>query len=90
MSTPNPILKAAAPSLIQAIAIFNQFETDMGTDPAQWPLKFMPAKLKAVGALGLLVQPLIGAEVVAGENVINTTTAGWVTQLQAIEGTPAT
>lgn len=88
MSTPNPILKAAAPSLISAIDVFSQFETDMGTDPAQWVLRFEPAKLKALGALGLLVQPLIGAEVVAGESIINTTTAGWKTQLQAIAAAP--
>lgn len=84
MSTPNPILKAAAPSLIAAIDIFSQFETDMGVDPLQWALKFEPAKLKALGALGLLLAPLIGAEVVAGENVINTAVAGWKTKLQAI------
>lgn len=57
----------------------------MGTDPAQWVLKFEPAKLKALGALGLLLQPLIGAEVVAGENIINTTTAGWITKLEALK-----
>lgn len=85
MSAPNPALVAAAPSLISAIDIFNQFEADMGTDPTLWALKFMPAKMKAAGALGLLVQPLIGAEVTAGENVINATTAGWKAQLQAIE-----
>lgn len=87
MST-NPALKAAAPSLIAAIDVWDQFEADMGTDPALWALKFMPAKLKALGALGLLVQPLIGAEVVAGENIIGATTSGWKTQLQAIAAAP--
>ena len=89
MSTPNPLLKAAAPSLISALDIFSQFETDLGTDPALWALKFGPAKLKAVGALGLLVGPLIGAEVVAGEGVINSAVAGWKSKLQAIEASTA-
>jgi hypothetical protein len=76
---------AAAPELIAALQAFGQFETDLGTDPAQWPLKLPAAKLKLLGTLGLQLQPLIGAEVVAGENVINTTIAGWITKLQALK-----
>lgn len=85
MSNPNPLLAAAAPSLIAAIQAFNQFETDLGTDPAQWPLKLPAAKLKFLGTLGLQLQPLIGAEVIAGENVINATTASWIAKLQALK-----
>ena len=76
---------AAAPSLIAALQAFNQFETDIGTDPLQWAVKVPAAKLKFLGTLGLQLQPLIGAEVVAGEGVINATTAGWITKLQALK-----
>lgn len=89
----NPVVTqieaAAAPSLIAALLAFNQFETDIGTDPLQWAAKVPPAKLKFLGTLGLQLQPLIGAEFVAGEAVINTTTAGWITKLQALKAPTA-
>lgn len=84
MSNPNAFLAAAAPSLVTALEAFNQFETDIGTDPLQWAVKVPAAKLKFLGTLGLQLQPLIGAEVVAGESVINATTAGWITKLKAL------
>lgn len=83
-STPNPVLVAAAPSLIAAIEAVQQFETDIGTDIAQWPLKVPAAKLKLLGNLALLVPGLEGAEVAALGTVINTTTAGWISKLQAL------
>ena len=84
MSTPNPALVAAAPSLILAIKAIQQFETDIGPDPTKWVLTVEPAKLKLLGALGLLVPGLEGAEVSALGNIINTTTAGWLTHLEAL------
>lgn len=84
MSTQNPVLAAAAPSLISVLEAVNQFESDIGTDPAQWPVKVPAAKLKFLGTVGLQLQPLIGAEVLAGEAVINSVTASWITKLQAL------
>lgn len=84
MSTPNPALVAAAPSLIAAIQAIQQFETDIGVDPTKWVLTVVPAKLKLLGALGLLVPGLEQAEVGALGTIINTTTSGWITKLQAI------
>lgn len=84
------IESAAAPSLIAALQAFNQFETDIGTDPLQWAVKVPSAKLKFLGTLGLQLQPLIGAEVLAGEAVINTTTAGWITKLKALSAPTST
>jgi hypothetical protein len=90
----NPVViqleQAAAPSLIAALQAFNQFEADIGTDPLQWAVKVPAAKLKFLGTLGLQLQPLIGAEVVAGENVINTTTSKWITSLQALSAQKST
>lgn len=87
MSTPNPVLVAAAPSLISAIEAIQQFETDIGTNIAEWPLKVPAAKLKLLGNLALLVPGLEGAEVSALGNVINATTSTWITKLKAL--TPA-
>lgn len=84
MSTPNPALVAAAPSLIAAIQAIQQFENDIGPDPTKWVLTVEPAKLKLLGNLGLLVPGLEGAEVSALGTIINTTTSGWIAKLQAL------
>jgi len=85
MSTPNPVLVAAAPSLISALQALQQFETDMGTDPLQWAAKFPGAKLKLLGTLALQLPTIATAEGAALENVINTTTNSWIAKLQAIK-----
>lgn len=89
MSTPNPALVAAAPSLIAALQAIQQFETDIGADPTKWLLTLEPAKLKLLGALGLLLPGLESSEVSVLGTIINTTTAGWITKLQAISKPPA-
>jgi hypothetical protein len=89
MSTPNPALVAAAPSLIAALQAIQQFETDIGPDPTKWILTLEPAKLKLLGALGLLLPGLESSEVSALGTIINTTTSGWITKLQALTAKPA-
>lgn len=84
MSSPNPVLVAAAPSLISALQAIQQFETDIGPDPTKWVETVVPAKLKLLGALGLLLPGLEQSEVSALGTVINTTTSGWITKLQAL------
>jgi hypothetical protein len=84
MSTTNPVLAAAAPSLIAAIKAVQQFETDIGTDIAKWPITIPAAKLKLLGALGLLVPGLETSEVSALGTIINTTTSGWIAKLEAL------
>lgn len=85
MSTPNPVLVAAAPSLISAIKAIQQFETDIGTNIAQWPITIPAAKLKLLGNLALLLPGLETSEVTALATVINTTTNGWIGQLEALK-----
>jgi hypothetical protein len=85
----NPVLVAAAPSLISAIEAIQQFETDIGTNIAQWPVTIPAAKLKLLGNLALLLPGLETSEVTALGTVINTTTAGWITQLKALSASPA-
>jgi hypothetical protein len=83
--TASPVLVAAAPTLILALKAIQQFETDVGPNPAQWVLTVEPAKLKLLGALGLLLPGLEGSEVSALGTIINTTTSGWITQLEALK-----
>ena len=85
MSAPSPELVAAAPSLIAAIRIFQQFETDMGTNPLLWPGNYLPAKTKAVGSLGLLLPGLATAEAGALQNLINVQGNAWIAELTAIQ-----
>lgn len=84
MSSSNPVLIAAAPSLISAIKAIQQFETDIGTNIAQWPVTIPAAKLKLLGNLALLLPGLETSEVAALATVINTTTNGWISQLEAL------
>ena len=85
MSTPNPVLVAAAPSLISALQALQQFEADMGPDPLQWVAKYPGAKLKLLGTLALQLPTIATAEGGALENVINSTTSAWITKLQALK-----
>lgn len=84
MTTPNPALVAAAPSLISAIKAVQQFETDIGTNIALWPVTIPAAKLKLLGALGLLLPGLETSEVSELGTIINTTTSSWIIKLEAV------
>lgn len=84
MSSPNPVLQAAAPALIAALQALQQFEIDMGPNPLMWIAMYPGAKLKLLGALALQLPQVATAEGAALENVINTTTSGWITKLQAL------
>jgi hypothetical protein len=81
----NPVLVAAAPSLISAIQALEQFDTDMGPDPTKWVLNYPGAKLKLMGTLGLLLPTLATAEGAAVQTAANTLFAGWVKDLQALQ-----
>ena len=76
---------AAAPSLIGALQALQQFEADMGPNPLVWAANYPGAKLKLLGTLALQLPTIATAEGGALENVINTTTSGWITKLQALK-----
>lgn len=82
-TTPNPILVAAAPSLISALQAFQAFEADMGANPLLWGANYPGAKLKLLGELALQLPALATAEGSELESVITTTTSSWITKLQA-------
>lgn len=86
MSTSNPVLVAAAPALIVALQALQTFEADMGANPLAWVANYPGAKLKLLGALALQLPQIATAEGGALESLINTTTSGWITKLQALKG----
>lgn len=90
MSTPNPALVAAAPSLVATLQAIQQFLTNMGTDPAQWVLKFPGASQVLIGTVQLQLPALAAAEATTMSNQINTQLNTWITQLQALTSTTST
>lgn len=85
MSTPNPVLKAAAPTLIQAITLVQDaLNTILTGDPAQIPLRAGPAAAILVAKLELLVPSLATAEVGAVNTDVQAKLAAVVTKLQAL------
>jgi Transglycosylase SLT domain len=85
VSTPNPILKAAAPTLVTAL---QELQTALNTiltgDPAQIPLRAGPAVAIMIGQLELLLPGLAAAETGVVQSDINTKIGGLITKLQAL------
>jgi hypothetical protein len=90
MSTPNPVLKAAAPTLITAL---QEFKTAINTiltgDPMQIPLRAGPAAAILIAQLQLLLPGLVVAETGVVQADVNTKIDGFISQLQALNA-PAT
>lgn len=89
MNTPNPALVAAAPSLIAVLEAAQQFNLDMGTNPAAWVVNFPGAQLKFVGAVQLALPQLEVAETGALMTEINGKIGALITQLQDLTVPPA-
>jgi len=90
MSTVNPILKAAAPTLIAAIQEFKAaINTILTGDPMQIPMRAGPASAILVGQLQLLLPGLAVAENGAVQLDVNAKLDGLVSQLQALNAAPA-
>lgn len=81
MSTPNPILAAAAPELIAIIKAIEQFNASMGPDPTQWVVKFPGAQTVLVGTVLLQLPAIATAEGGALQTLLNTTLNGWISKL---------
>jgi hypothetical protein len=85
MSTPNPVLVAAAPTLITALQdLQTAVNTILTGDPVQAPARVGPAIQILLGQLALLLPGLGIAELGAVNLEVNTKIGGLVTQLQAI------
>lgn len=85
MSTPDPILKAAAPILIKAVKDLQAaINTILTGDPLQIPMRAGPAAAILVGQLQLLLPGLVVAETGVVQADVNTKIDGLVSQLQAL------
>jgi len=84
MSTPNPVLTAAAPELIAVIKALQAFNAAMGPDPAKWALNYPGAQLILTGTVLQQVPALAAAEGGAGMTALNTVYEGWITKLTPV------
>lgn len=83
MSTPNPIVVAAVPSLVTVLTALQTFIANLGTDPAQVPVKFPGALQVLLGSVELQLPVLAMAEFGALQADANAKIAAWITSLQA-------
>lgn len=82
-TTPNPVLVAAAPSLIAALQALQTFITNLGTDPVQVAVKFPGALQVLLGSLEMQLPSLAGSELGAVQTAANARIAALIASLQA-------
>ena len=87
MSTPNPILVAAAPSLENVLGALQTFLTNLGTDPALIAAKFPGALQVLIGTVELQGPALASSEIASSVSLANTKIEAWIASLKAL--TPA-
>ena len=83
MSTPNPILVAAEPSLIAILQALKAFNVNIGADPTKWPLTVPGAFTILVGTVQLQLPSVAAAEAGALQADVNSKIDGWSSALQA-------
>lgn len=84
MSTPNPILAAAAPSLVNILQAVEALIANVGTDPAQVAIKFPGALQVFLGTVEMQLPGLAASELGTLQSAANTKLAAWITQLKAL------
>ena len=85
MTTPNPALVAAAPTLVQAIGLLQTFcNTVLVGDPLQAGLRVAPALQVLLGQLTLLEPGVLAAEVGVVNTEVQAKLSALATQLQAL------
>jgi hypothetical protein len=84
MSTPNPLVAAAAPSLIAVLQALQTFVGNLGTDPTQVPAKFPGALQVLLGSVELQLPALASAEFTTLQSEANTKIAAWIKSLQGV------
>jgi hypothetical protein len=82
MSTPNPIAAAAAPSLIAVLEAIQAFNTNIGANPAEWPLKVPGAFTVLLGTVQMQLPALAAAEAGTLQADVNAKLAGWIASLK--------
>jgi hypothetical protein len=81
MSTPNPIVTAATPSLIAVLQALQAFIVNMGTNPAELAIKFPGAVQVLIGTVEMQFPALASSELGALQTDINTKIGEWITKL---------
>jgi hypothetical protein len=84
MSTPNPLLVAAVPSLSAALTAMKTFVQNLGTDPAQVALKFPGAAQVFVGSIELQGPALASAEFGAAQTAVLAKIDSWNASIEAL------
>ena len=82
-STTNPIVAAAAPSLIAVLQAVEVFIANIGTDPAQIAIKFPGALTVLLGTIEMQLPGLAASELGALQAAANTKIGTWITSLKA-------
>jgi len=80
-----PFEQAALPSAVAVLQAVDAFIANMGTDPAQWQLKFPGALVTLQGAVMLEAPLLAQAEGGAVSGQATLAVGGWIKKLQALE-----
>lgn len=88
MSTPNPVVVAAAPALVAVLEAVQTFVANLGTDPMQIAVKFPGALQVLLGTIELQVPTLATAELGTLQSEVNTKIAGLITKLKAQAASP--
>ncbi len=81
MSTPNPLITAAAPELVAVLKSLQTFIGNLGTDPASVAAKFPGALQVLLGSVEMQLPALATAEFSTLQSDVNTKIAGWITKL---------
>jgi hypothetical protein len=84
----NPIVVAAVPSLVSVLQALQVFVANLGTDPAQVPVKFPAALQILLGSVELQLPALASAEFGAVQVAANDKFAAWIKSLQALAAAP--
>ena len=84
MSTPNPVVAAAAPELINVVTALEAFNAAMGADPSKWAFNYPGAKLILMGTILQQLPLLATAEGGAGMAALDNVYAGWIAKLKTV------
>lgn len=79
----NDLESGAIPTAIAFVQILQQLKTDLGPDPAKFPVTGPPALGKALMSAQLQVPGLINNEWSAVSSNFDSTTNGWISSLLA-------
>lgn len=82
MTTPNPIVAAAVPSLVSVLQALQTFVSNLGTDPTQVAVKFPGALQVLIGSVELQLPVLVSSEFTTLQADANTKIGAWITALQ--------